>query len=317
MSVQVDVQPARAPGRGPGAVLTKSEAVRLVTGLCEQAAVACADAACPQTPARNAVVVLPAAGLVARVSSPERLPHMRRELLVAAWLAERGIPVGEPAPAPPYPQAALFEGMAVTWWRYLPGAVKADAPAVCAVLSHIHRLRPALDLLGPFDPFPTMRGEIEAATGMSEADREVMRAVADTLAERWRESHWPGDRPVVLHGDAHGANILQTALGIRVIDLEDATLGPWQWDLATFLAGRELGWIEDGELEAAIAAYGRDPREAREIELLVQIRLLRMSTLVAAVTARSAHLAEQVRMRVASVLDPGLRSGWWWGDWDG
>ncbi len=305
------------PWAVPAAVLTESGMLRLVTHLCQEVGLACDDAALPQQPVTNAAVVLPTAGLVARVSSRAARERMLREIQVADWLDACGIPVALPAAAPPYPQAEFRDGYAVTWWQYLPQVSKAPGSQVCAIAARIHRLRPPPGLLPRFDPFPAMRREIEQAVGMPRAEREQMHQVADALAERWRASHWATDRPVILHGDVHGTNIVNTALGVRVLDLEDVSLGPWQWDLAWYLAGREIGWVKEAELEEAIAAYGRDPREAPDIDLLVQVRLARMSTLVAAVTARSPHLAEQARMRMASVTDPDLRTGWWWGDWHG
>ena len=296
-------------------VLSRERALELVAGLCARAGVPCADAETPQQPIMNAVVVLPAAGLVARVSARDRRPHMLRELRVAAWLRANGIPAGEPAPDPPRPQAEVTDGLAVTWWGYLPHAHKADAAQVCAMAARIHRLTAPRGLLPAFDPFPVVRRAIEAASGMSEADREQMRALARDLEQQWISSRWPLYPPVVLHGDVHGTNVLATSVGIRVVDLEDAAMGPWPWDLTVYLAGREVGWIDEAELERALTAYGKDPRDEPGLDLLVQIRLLRMSAPVAAVTARAPTLAEQARLRIASVTDPGLREGWWWGEW--
>jgi Ser/Thr protein kinase RdoA (MazF antagonist) len=306
-------------GSGIRAGLTRAEALEIVGALCVGAGVSARDATIAQPPVTNAVVLLARAGLVARVADIAHRARMRRELEFAAWLAGCGIPVGEPAPAPPCPQLHEVGGRVVTWWTYLGEVSKASMPEVCRVLRRIHALTPPAGLLPALDPFAGMSWQIEAATGMRAGDRDAMHTAVRELDGRWRASHWASGPGAVLHGDAHWANVLRTPAGLRVIDLECAAVGAQEWDLSTCGAFLKLGWIDPGQFAQAMAAYGHDPRESADFDLLVDIRLLRMVTLVASATGRAPELAEQVRRRLASLADERLLTGWWWGDigWSG
>lgn len=91
--------------------LTHREALEIVARLCARARVPCQDARLVQPPVTNAVVLLPQAGLVARIADAAHMVRMRRELEVCAWLGGRGIPVGSPATAAlPCPQLSVAGG---------------------------------------------------------------------------------------------------------------------------------------------------------------------------------------------------------------
>jgi streptomycin 6-kinase len=65
-------------------------------------------------------------------------------------------------------------------------------------------------------------------------DRATVSGLRTVHAEVLAEIAGAGSEPVVLHGDAHGGNLLATdARGWLWIDMEETSRGPVEWDLAT------------------------------------------------------------------------------------
>jgi Ser/Thr protein kinase RdoA (MazF antagonist) len=291
---------------------TASAALRIVETLCASAGVPHADAAVVQPPADNATVTLPAVGLVARIGlDATHLPRMRKELEVAAWLSERGIPAAKPASRPPSLQLTIHGGRVVTWWQYLPSAERASAEQLATTLRRIHDQPSPVPAITRLDPFARIDHQIAAATGLAEGERRQLHQHRNRLADRWAASPWPHHTPQVLvHGDAHTYNTLIVAGEVHMLDFEDAAIGPWPWDLATPVVYHHLGWVTNNELDAVLTAYGRDPRHFPEFDILTSIRMLRMTCWYASRSGREPHVLDQVRLRIASLSDRSLLNRW-------
>ncbi len=103
------------------------------------------------------------------------------------------------------------------------------------LLADLHRLDPAgAPLAPPFDGH-LFRAELRlfldtfsALTGWRDTDRAatLLAPVCDALARLPR---------VICHRDYHRRNLMVTAAGLRVIDFQDARLGPAAYDLASLL----------------------------------------------------------------------------------
>jgi aminoglycoside phosphotransferase (APT) family kinase protein len=107
---------------------------------------------------------------------------------------------------------------------------------------------------------PGAIGDVTAALELT--DHRVLHAAAERLlplAERWPRR--------VVHGDAHVGNVVVTADGPRWTDLEDAGLGPVEWDLSP-----------SSVTDAVLAAYPGPVDPAR----LVDCRALRSAQSLAA-----------------------------------
>lgn len=290
---------------------TALAALNIVRAVCARAGVPADDAVSVQPPADNATITLAGLGLVARIGvDASHIPRMRKELAVAAWLCEHGIAAVLPAARPPCPQLTVVGGRVLTWWQYLPGSGRASDEQLAAILRVVHDQPDPPTSVPVLDPFARVEHQIAAATGLEKEEREALRACWRTLARRWDASHWARRPPVLVHGDAHPYNTLTVHGRVHLLDFEDTALGPWQWDMTGPCAYHRVGWMSASELHATLAAYGRDPRETEDFDLLVSIRMLRATCWYASRSGREPHVLDQVRLRIASLADPGLYSGW-------
>jgi aminoglycoside phosphotransferase (APT) family kinase protein len=151
-----------------------------------------------------------------------------------------------------------------------------------------------------------MASQLRAATGLPERDRVRLEECWSELRSQWSRSRWPSESGVVVHGDAHTLNTLVHDSQVYLLDLEDVKLGPWQWDVISPLVYMRAGWITTADYQAAIDAYGRDPLAEGDIDVLVSIRLLRMTCWLASRTGREPVLVEKVLRRIACLEDPTL-----------
>jgi Ser/Thr protein kinase RdoA (MazF antagonist) len=286
---------------------TADKALEVLRGICKEAGVSFAGAEVLQPPADNAMILVPSIGLVARigvdVSHRERL---ERELHAASWLAKHGLPTPAPADSGPCPQLTVTQGRVVTWWQYLPSREHADLPGLMAALRVLHGLPTAGLRIAEFDPWARIENQLRAATGLSPSDQARLINRWNELRAQWAGSRWPSEPKVVIHGDAHTLNTLVYQGSVYLLDLEDIRLGPWQWDAISPLIHLRAGWIGQRDYQAAIHAYGRDPSSEEDIELLVGIRLLRMTCWMASRSGRESGVTARVRRRIDYVEDPSL-----------
>lgn len=299
-------------GTAGSETFTAPAALQIVGELCSSAGVPHNDATVVQPPADNATITLPSAGLVARIAvDVTHLPRMRKELEVAAWFADRGVPAVRLAPSPPSSQLTIHRGRVVNWWQYLPSSKRATTEQLAAALRHIHDQPGPAPAIAHLDPFARIDHQIAAATGLEERERRELHQYRNQFAERWAASPWPHHSPrVLVHGDAHVYNSLILDGQVHLLDFEDTALGPWPWDLATPVMYQRIGWMSPAELDATISAYGRDPRQIADFDLLVAIRMLRATCWYASRSGREPHVLDQVRLRIASLSDPSLLAGW-------
>lgn len=264
-----------------------------------------------QEPADNAMIALPNLGLVARIGVDEgHTDRLRQELRVASWLVDNGLPTPAPAVSGPTAQCALVEGRVITWWEYLPSREHADLPDLMRLIRDLHSLAEPRPEIAAFDPWARVVGQIAAAQGLSEDDRDLLRRRWEELRARWARSRWPHEPPVVIHGDVHVLNTLVHQGKAVLLDLEDVRLGPWQWDAISPLVHYRAGWIDEAEYRAALASYGRDPACDPEVELLVSVRMLRMTCWLASRTGREPELAGKVRHRIENLHDSNPLHRW-------
>jgi hypothetical protein len=172
------------------------------------------------------------------------LAERRTELAVAVALREAGFPTTGPSPLLP---AVPLErdGLVMTAWEYLPTRDGEDAelddPA--GYVADLHTALRNVDVELPFlvfwDDWMTemldlLAGhpELVSADDLALARREHARIDAVFGSPERFAAAFPHAAVQPIHGDAPTHNVLMTADGPVVTDLEHACLGPVEWDLA-------------------------------------------------------------------------------------
>jgi hypothetical protein len=188
-------------------------------------------------------VHLKPAPLVARVSTLTALLRrpidvwLKRELDVAAFLAQRGAPVVGPSDLLP-PGPHWHDGLCVSFWSYVKPTqseppAQGDAARMLAALHQELRLYPGeLPLLEPpLSDIPSGLIRIEERGAIDASDLSLLRRTFARLNERLTPDALGALQP--LHGDAHVYNLIGTEQGWLWNDFEDTCLGPIAWDLAS------------------------------------------------------------------------------------
>ena len=194
-------------------------------------------------------ILLSPSPIVARVvvASDSAVEKLARELAVSSFMADDGAPVIGPS-IDPAPGPHETDGMAMTFWRFVPHRPADDE----AVGSAARALRICHDSLAKFPgelpPFTqAMQGALDLLKSNSElgplADND--RAFLMSEYERLNDivDQTPSDS-IALHGDPHLGNVFVTSSGARWGDWESACRGPLEWDLSCVPRAGHDAWID-------------------------------------------------------------------------
>ncbi|MBF6298986.1 aminoglycoside phosphotransferase family protein [Nocardia amamiensis] len=258
------------------------------------------DHAEPIQVSENAIYRLPGS-VVARVSRPGQLAAARREVNVARWLQQSGVPAVQVVPD--VDQPVEVEGHAITFWRELPPHHQGTPTQVAALLKQLHHLPIPTELnLGRIAPFVRLDERIAAAHTLSDPDRRWLREHLADLRQRW-ESLPKGLPWSVIHGDAWIGNVAAIEDGEAVLlDLERTSVGPPEWDLVhTAIKQSSFGWITEQQYAEFCQVYGHDVATWEGFELLRDIRELRMTTMAAQAATANPAYQEQALHRLGCI----------------
>ncbi|MEV0603043.1 aminoglycoside phosphotransferase family protein [Streptomyces sp. NPDC050315] len=207
----------------------------------------------------NAVFALDDAGPVIRVGrSAELLERAERELRVAGWLAETGVPAVRAAE----PTARLVDGHPVTLWERLPEAIRPAGPADLAeLLRRVHALPeppfalPRRELLGGVERWLRLAGD-----AVSREDAEYLRGRRDAFAAAASalEPHLPRGP---IHGDAIPRNVHVGPDGPVLVDLETFSRDLREHDLVVMALSRDRYGLGADAYDTFVRAYGWDVRD--------------------------------------------------------
>jgi aminoglycoside phosphotransferase (APT) family kinase protein len=248
--------------------------------------------------AENQIWRLPKHQVIVRVSRPGQTAAARREVRVARWLAEHGMPAVRLAEDLDEQLVETDGGHPVTFWTELPPHEHGSSTDVAQLLCQLHAL-PLPDFeLGTVDPFVRIPERLQAATTLDEGDRAWLHGLHQDLAAAWAER--PEGRPLcAVHGDAWPGNLVRTAHGPVMMDLERFSLGPPEWDLVSTAVGRRTtGSVSDADYEQFCSTYGFDVTEWPGYAVLAGARELRMVTYAAQHAASNPEWAQQAQLRV-------------------
>jgi hypothetical protein len=281
---------------GQAASFTAAAALRALQLACEQTGLNWSGATLLGPVGDNGVFRLPLERVVARVAwGMTALAMVERELRVAEWLAEQGLPAVRPS-AVVVDQPVLSDGRVVTFWEEIPALQQGRPADIGAMLRHLHAFpAPPDGMLPMFDPFYRQDSHIRDATGLHERDQrflldllEELRAAYDALPFVYA--------PRAIHGDPHRKNLVRSADNRTVmLDLERFSIGPIEWDLVVVANYHVVGWYTAAEYAAFVEAYGADITQWEGFATLAKMRQLRMTTWLAGRTLRATQQHQPTR----------------------
>ncbi|MFF7467479.1 phosphotransferase [Streptomyces sp. NPDC008092] len=203
--------------------------------------------------------VFAAGDLVVKVGrDAELLDRARRELEIAGWLAEAGVPAVRAAE----PKALLVDGHPVTVWHRLPDPVRAAEPRDLAELLRIvHALPsppfglPPRELLGGVERWLRLAGD-----AIAPADAAYLRERRDGFAAA-AAALTPRLTPGPIHGDALPRNVHVGPDGPVLVDLETFSADLREHDLVVMALSRDRYGMPTEAYDSFVTAYGWDVRE--------------------------------------------------------
>ncbi len=195
-----------------------------------------------ELPADDAVVLHNSNKLALRLLPCDvfaRVAHVGREVAaLEVELAQRLADIGSPAAALDprvEPRVYARDGYAVTLWSYYEPTSHEVSPVDYAdALERLHAGMRMLDVPTPHFTDRVARAERlvrshDLTPGLTDADREVLSNALRCPRSMIRDR---GAAEQLLHGEPHPGNVLSTANGPLLIDLETCCRGPIEFDLA-------------------------------------------------------------------------------------
>ena len=202
---------------------------------------------------------------------------LERSLALSAWLDGAGFPVAgaaEEAAARPVAVGDAWAGL----WLWVPHRDARPEPGRTGdVLRRLHELVASCPVSLPeVDHFDAAKRHISPLAekgALDDASIEFLLGQAERIEEDW--TAFESELGVgVIHGDFEVNNVLATARGPVLVDLDNAQVGPREWDLVKVTPGSPGGWRE-GEWTDFARGYGYDLLSAPRAGVLREVRHLR------------------------------------------
>ncbi|MGW2565147.1 phosphotransferase enzyme family protein [Streptomyces sp. NPDC001537] len=231
----------------------------------------------------------------------ELLDRARRELDIALWLAEAGVPAVRAVE----PKPLLVEGHPVTVWHRIPDAVRPAEPRDLAeLLRVVHALPtpppdafelPPRELLGGVERWLRLAGD-----AIDPADAAYLRERRDGFAAA-AAALTPHLPPGPIHGDALPRNVHVGPDGPVLVDLETFSADLREHDLVVMALSRDRYGLPAAAYEEFTEAYGWDVREWEGCSVLRGARETASCAWVAQQAAANPAALAEFRRRVASL----------------
>jgi hypothetical protein len=230
----------------------------------------------------------------------ELLDRARRELAVALWLAEAGVPAVRPAE----PAARFVAGHPVTLWHRLSDPVRPAEPRDLAeLLKVVHALPspafalPRRELLGGVERWLRLAGDV-----IDPADAAFLRDRRDGFATA-SAALTPRLPPGPIHGDALPRNVHVGPDGPVLVDLETFSADLREHDLVVMALSRDRYGMSAEAYDAFTGAYGWDVREWEGCGVLRGARETASCAWVAQHAPSNPKALAEFGRRVASLRD--------------
>ncbi|MFK4120314.1 phosphotransferase enzyme family protein [Streptomyces longwoodensis] len=245
--------------------------------------------------------VFAAGDLVVKVGrDAELLDRARRELDVARWLADTGVPAVRAA----QPEARLVAGHPVTVWHRLPDAVRPAGPAdLASLLRRVHALPAPPFALPPRDLLSGVERWLRLAGGaIDPADAAYLRERRDGFAAA-AAALTPHLPPGPVHGDALPRNVHIGPDGPVLVDLETFSADLREHDLVVMALSHDRYGLPAEEYDAFTRTYGWDVREWDGCAVLRGARETASCAWVAQHAPSNPKALAEFERRVASLRD--------------
>ncbi|MET9481654.1 aminoglycoside phosphotransferase family protein [Streptomyces sp. NPDC006638] len=239
---------------------------------------------------------------------PELLDRARREVSLASWLAECGIPAVRAAE----PEARTVDGHPVTLWHRLPDAVRPAGPDdLASLLRAVHALPapafalPRRELLGGVERWLRLAGD-----AVDPADAAFLRERRDGFADAAAAlvPHLP---PGPIHGDALPRNVHVGPEGPVLVDLETFSADLREHDLVVMALSRDRYGLAPDAYDTFTSTYGWDVRDWPGWTVLRGARETASCAWVAQHAPANPKAALEFRRRVASLRDGDPEVRWY------
>jgi aminoglycoside phosphotransferase (APT) family kinase protein len=205
----------------------------------------------------------------------------------------------------------------LTLWQKVngrPGNDHDDLPILGRMLAELHKKEPPswLRQWEPLRKVPKRLDEIDRQGMLPEQDRAFLRTVLRELSEEVAVfAPSPAASRSMCHGDAHTGNmILLPGGGGVLVDWEDSSIGPPEWDLGeTTMSWRRFG-LSTGLYHSFARAYGREFLESDAIDLMERVRELTATSWLLQNGGSSPEVLQEGKMRIRTMRDPSDKSIW-------
>ncbi|MFE9886579.1 phosphotransferase enzyme family protein [Streptomyces scopuliridis] len=242
---------------------------------------------------------------------PELLERARREVALASWLAECGIPAVRAAE----PETRSVDGHPVTLWHRLPPAVRPAGPGDLASLLRLVHALPAPDPSLLTLPRRELLGGVErwlriAGDAIDPADADYLRGRRDGFAEA-AATLVPRLPMGPIHGDALPRNVHVGPDGPVLVDLETFSSDLREHDLVVMALSRDRYGLPAEAYDTFTAVYGWDVREWPGCPVLRGARETASCAWVAQHAPANPKALDEFRRRVASLRDDDPEVRWY------
>jgi hypothetical protein len=258
----------------------------------------------------NAIFRLAQEPVVVRIArNLDILNDAIKEVAVASWLRDSGLPAIEPTAIA---QPIVIHDHPVTFWKLIPDSgIKATVGDLARILHQLHNLAvpPGLPL-PELDIFGRVAERIAVAPDLPDAERDFLEDRLAQLRRAYVNLTFPLPRSAV-HGDAHQQNLIRRPDGqIILIDLERFAFGQPETDLAVTATEHLVGWHTDAEYADFCAAYGFDVTQWDGFPVIREINELKMTTWLMQNVRESDRVAREFQTRLRSLHDPDAPRHW-------
>lgn len=213
------------------------------------------------------------------------------------------------------PQPVHSGGWYATVWRNVPTTGRAPEPVdLAGPVRAIHAL-PSPPGLRPWEPIAKARRRIHRSVGaawMERWSREAVGLGLDALLAALHKrcdqlehaiAHVPWHLPPgLIHGDVHTGNLLVTADGPVLCDLDSVGTGPREWDLTPPAHGATRMGRSRAAYDAFAGAYGFDVLAWPGWPTMRAVRDLQMATSTLGAFAGRDDVATQLAHRLRTFL---------------